>query len=422
MKISNRTLIREVDKCRVCGSSELEEVLSLGEQYVTDFVAEDTRRGLRGPLVLVMCDKAKGGCGLIQLKHTFNHDALYRQYWYKSGISVTMVKALADIVTKAETLIKLNAGDIVLDIGANDGTLLKQYVNKKLMKVGFEPSNLWELALQENTKIMHDYFGYKSFAKEFGRKKAKIITSIAMFYDLDDPNSFVSDVKRCLAKDGVWIVQMNYLGLMLENNTFDNISHEHLEYYSLKTLETLLKKHHLEAFDIEINDVNGGSFRVYIRHIGSSLKGSQGSNERIQKQRHYEIVKRLDEKETYLEFARRISIIKKNLNTFLQTENAKGKKIFVYGASTRGSVVLQFAQIDYPLIKAATDKNPDKWGKYIVGTRIKIVPLEEYRKERPDYLFVLPYQFISEIKDQEKSFAENGGKFVVSIPKVTIIL
>lgn len=414
-------LITERKNCRICGSTELTQILSLGDQYTSNFVTEDIEKGLRGPLELVLCERSRGGCGLVQLRHTFNHDVLYKQYWYRSGISPTMVKALNDIVARAEDLVHLNDGDIVLDIGANDGTLLRQYNRKDIMKVGFEPSNLWKLGIQESGRIINDYFNYDAFAKEFNGKKAKIITSIAMFYDLEDPNEFVSDIKRCLERDGVWIVQMNYLGLMVENNTFDNISHEHLEYYSLMTLEYLLKKHDLEAFDVETNDVNGGSFRIYIKHFGSQLEGSTGSTERLSKQRNYEMTNKLDEKDTYVKFAKRIEGIRKDLVTLLESERRNGKKIFIYGASTRGLVVLQYAHIDHNLIAAATDKNPDKWGKYIVGTGIKIIPLEEYRKERPDFLFVLPYHFIDEIKNQEKTFIEHNGRMIIAIPKVEII-
>jgi len=417
----NRPLVTELTECRICKSKTLIPILSLGEQYITNFVEESSTDAAKGPLELVLCNPTEGGCGLLQLKHTFNHDILYRRYWYRSGISTTMVRALNDIVDSAQQSVRLGSGDIVIDIGANDGTLLRRYKTEGLIKVGFEPSNLWELAKQDNTRILHDYFNFDRFNLEFQGKKAKIITSIAMFYDLEDPNRFVSDIKSCLATDGIWIVQMNYLGLMLENNTFDNISHEHLEYYSLLTLEKLLDRHNLEAFDVELNDVNGGSFRVYIRHKGAQVGNSETAGARLDAQRDYERRSKLESKETYIKFAERIEKIKKDLKSLLEAEIHKGKKVYIYGASTRGLVVLQFAGIDNRLITAATDKNPDKWGKYIVGTGIKIVSIDQYRKEKPDYLFVLPYHFIEEIKYQEREFIDRGGKLIVAIPKVCMI-
>lgn len=412
-------LITEINSCRVCGSKNLRFILSLGEQYVTDFVDKPEDTINKGPLTLVLCDSSLGGCGLLQLKHTFNHDALYKKYWYKSGISTSMVSALKEVVESVTSIIKLEKNDVVLDIGSNDGTLLKQY-DDNLIKIGFEPSNLWELGINKNTKIVNDYFGSDKFLNVSNNKKAKIITAIAMFYDLEDPNKFVYDLKKCLDENGIIVIQMNYLGLMLKNNTFDNISHEHLEYYSLKTLNYLLKKYDLEIFDVILNDVNGGSFRVYIKNKGSVITSLNGYD-RVKTQIDYEEKLGMDKKEVYAEFAERIVSIKEKLLSILESEKAKGKKIFIYGASTRGLVILQFVGIDEKLISLATDKNKDKWGKYIAGTKIKIIPIDEYRIQSPDYLFVLPYHFINEIMNQEDVYIKNGGKLIVAIPEVKII-
>lgn len=403
----------------MCGSKNLRFILSLGEQYVTDFVDKPEDTINKGPLTLVLCDSSSGGCGLLQLKHTFNHDALYKKYWYKSGISTSMVSALKEVVESVTSIIKLEKNDVVLDIGSNDGTLLKQY-DDNLIKIGFEPSNLWELGINKNTKIVNDYFGSDKFLNVSNNKKAKIITAIAMFYDLEDPNKFVYDLKKCLDENGIIVIQMNYLGLMLKNNTFDNISHEHLEYYSLKTLNYLLKKYDLEIFDVILNDVNGGSFRVYIKNKGSVITSLNGYD-RVKTQIDYEEKLGMDKKEVYAEFAERIVSIKEKLLSILESEKAKGKKIFIYGASTRGLVILQFVGIDEKLISLATDKNKDKWGKYIAGTKIKIIPIDEYRIQSPDYLFVLPYHFINEIMNQEDVYIKNGGKLIVAIPEVKII-
>jgi len=208
---------------------------------------------------------------------------------------------------------------------------------------------------------------------------------------------------------------------MLENNTFDNICHEHLEYYSLLSLSNLLDRHNMEAFDVELNDVNGGSFRIYIRHKGGKIKSFPGAEEKLRRLKAYEEKMGLYNNRAYDKFAKRIEKTKNDLMKFLGREVKKGKKIFIYGASTRGLVVLQYTEIDNKLIKAAVDKNPDKWGKYIVGTSIPIISIEKYREEKPDYLFVLPYHFIEEIKDQEKDFLAKGGKMIVAIPEFRII-
>lgn len=409
------------ESCRVCGSKKLRPIISLGNQYITNFTDVAIADAARGALDLVLCDIAEGGCGLLQLRHTTDQDALYRKYWYRSGISTTMVAALKDIVRCSEKLVKLGEGDIVVDIGSNDGTLLRHYENKNIVTVGFEPSNLWELGIPGTSKAIHDYFNYETFSCEIGDKKAKIITAVAMFYDLEDPNKFVDDIKKCLDKDGIFIIQMNYLGLMLENNTFDNISHEHLEYYSLLSLDALLKRHNLEIFDVELNDVNGGSYRVYVKHKDGAVVGLPGCDARVQALKNYEKSLGLDTAKAYQDFAGRISSIKEKLVGFLEKEVQAGKKIYIYGASTRGLVVLQYCGIDNKLISAATDKNPDKWGKYIVGTGIPIIPVEQYQKDKPDYLFVLPYQFLKEIVTQEKEFLNNGGKMIFALPEFRII-
>jgi len=409
------------ETCRVCGSNKLVPILSLGEQFVTNFVDDPKKDYPKGPLELVLCNVKDGGCGLLQLKHTLERDILYTKYWYQSGISKMMVKALADIVSCGEKIVKLSSGDLLIDIGANDGTLLRQYKTSGLVTVGFEPSDLYRLATKGTSKIINDYFNSGAFKREFKNKKAKLITSISMFYDLEDPNTFVEDIKQCLDKNGVWIIQMNYLGLMLENNTYDNICHEHLEYYSLLSLSNLLQRHNMEALDVELNDVNGGSFRIYVKHKGSKVQGFPGNSERLEKQKKYEEKMGLNDFKVYDKFAQRIEKSKTELMAFLTQKSKKGKKIFIYGASTRGLVVLQYAGVDKKLIIAATDMNPEKWGKYIVGTGIPIISIEQYRKEKPDYLFVLPYHFLEEIKNQEKAFLKAGGKMIVAIPKFEVI-
>src|SRR5712692_4249058 len=261
-----------ITKCRVCGSSGLDTILSLGDQFVSDFVTSDGNAA-RGPLELVRCMN----CGLVQLRHTFSRERLYRHYWYKSGISTTMRIALGDLVAKACEIAKPNPNDLVLDIGCNDGTLLRSYRIRELLLVGFEPAeNLVPEARKGTSWIFNDFFTAKTFVQKFGNKKARIVTSVAMFYDLEDPNSFVADVVKILAPDGVWVVQQNYLATMLEHNGFDNIGHEHLEYHTLGSMSRLLEKHELEVFDVETNDVNGGSFRTLIAHkeqfpVGNSV-------------------------------------------------------------------------------------------------------------------------------------------------------
>ncbi|PIN98134.1 MAG: hypothetical protein COT90_05645 [Candidatus Diapherotrites archaeon CG10_big_fil_rev_8_21_14_0_10_31_34] len=414
--------IKEINKCRVCGQKNLIEILSLGNQFVSNFVNSPEENQTKIPLELVLCDANSCGCGLLQLKHTTPSQFMYRNYWYRSGMNKTMTLALKDITKKAEQIISLKENDLVLDIGCNDGTLLRSYETKGLKLIGFDPAkNLLEYSTKGTTKIINNFFNAEEFKKWFGEKKAKIITSIAMFYDLDDPNEFVSDVKKVLDEKGLWIIQMSYLPLMLEQNAFDNICHEHLEYYSLTSLENLLKRHEMEMIGVELNDVNGGSYRVYIKNKKSKMKAPEKEEKKLTELIEKEKKMQLDKIKPYQEFADRVNKIKKELVEFIEKENGKGKKVFVYGASTKGNTLLQFFNLDSKLIKGAAERNPDKFGKKTIGTMIPIISEEQARKEKPDYFLVLPWHFLKEFKEREKEYFEQGGKFIVPLPEFKII-
>lgn len=407
--------------CRVCGKGGMVPILSLGDQYAVGFLDTAQETTVKAPLDLVLCEPARGGCGLLQLRHTLDHELLYRRYWYQSGISTTMVADLADLAGASTRVAGLKAGDLVIDIGCNDGTLLKQYRVQGLDRVGFEPSNLWKLAESSGARILNDYFNAATFHRELGARRARAITSIAMFYDLEDPNAFVHDISECLDPDGLWIVQMNYLGLMLTENTFDNISHEHLEYYSLLSVENLLNRHGLEVMDVELNDVNGGSYRLYIRRIGARIGPEPGAAARLAAVRRDEARRGFDRREIYDAFSGRIAGIRDRILSILRTEKAAGRRTYIYGASTRGLVVLQYAGIASDLIPAAVDKNRDKWGRYIAGTGIPVIPFDEYRANLPDLLLVLPYQFKREIMLQEADFLRRGGRMIFAMPEVQVV-
>jgi len=328
-----------------------------------------------------------------------------------------MREALADIATKAYQVAQPSAGDIAIDIGCNDGTLLRSYPRSGLRLVGFEPAeNLVPDARRDTDWVFNDFFKASAFHDKFGNERAKIITSVAMFYDLEDPNSFVSDIAQSLASDGVWVVQQNYLASMLQKNGFDNIGHEHLEYYSLSTMEKLLTNHGLGIFDVETNDVNGGSFRIYACH-----RGIYATRESVEGLRRTEQHLQLGGGEVYHTFAANIRRIRSHLTQLVKNEVRNGKTVYVYGASNRGNTILQYCGLDYRLIKKAADANNEKWGRKTVGTKIPIVSKEEARKDKPDYFLILPHHFLDEIKREEKDYLEHGGKFIVPLPEVRLV-
>ena len=410
-------------KCRICKSTKLFPLLSLGDLYVSEFVSSDEDVTIKAPLDLVMCDLESGGCGLVQLRHTVAPEQLYRNYWYRSFTNESMRVALAEIVHCAEDIISLESKDIVLDIGCNDGTLLRAYRAHGIRRIGFEPSrNLLVFAQQGNDLIINDFFNAKAFRREIPKEKAKVITTIAMFYDLEDPNSFVADICECLHPSGVWINQLSYLPSMLEQNAFDNICHEHLEYYTLTVFANLVGQHGLEVFDVELNDVNGGSFRVFVRHKGTKVGTTDGFGPaRVEALMHFENHLGIAKHDLYAAFSDRVQKAQKQLMGFVRSELARGKKIYGYGASTKGNTLLQFYGLDVTLIPAIADRNSDKWGKRTVGTNIPIISEEQARREQPDYLLVLPWHFLNNFQEREHEFLAAGGKFIVPLPSFRIV-
>lgn len=411
--------------CRVCGEA-LDPVLSLGELYVSNFISPGEPEGIKAPLELVLCRR----CRLLQLKHTVPAEAMYQNYWYRSGTNQSMRSALADIANKAELLIHLREGDSVLDIGCNDGTLLASYKAERITKIGFDPAkNMEEYSRKLANKIVVDFFDAERYflEKDLADCRPRIVTSIAMFYDLEDPNRFVSDVKKVMHPDGLWVVQMSYLPLMLKQNELGNVCHEHLEYYSLQSFEYLLRRHDFEVVDLELNDVNGGSLRTYIRNrpaAESSFADAtyrELARDRVRSLREQEARMNLEDIRTYLEFAAWVDRIRQDVVGFIRTQVGQGKKVYVYGASTKGNTLLQYFGLDHTLITAASERNPDKWGKMTVGTRIPIVSEEDARTARPDYFLVLPWHFIEEFQAREKDYLLSGGKFIVPMPHFMLI-
>lgn len=403
--------------CRVCYFNQLSPLFSIGEQFVNNFVnKEDAGKGIKAPLELVMCEN----CSLVQLKHTAPQELLYSgYYWYKSNVTETMRKALREITQKAEEKFNLQAGDVVLDIGSNDGTLLRTYAVPGLITVGVEPAkNLAEEGATGITQFISDFWNYENYLQKVG-KRAKVITAIGMFYDMEDPNQFIADIEKALTKDGVFIAQLMCLKNMLDSNDVSNLCHEHLEYYSFSSLEFLFNKHGLKIFDVEINAVNGGSYRVYAKKNGAPVVAPEGAEERIRGVREDE--KELQSKDVFLDFFNRIEENKKKCVDFIKREVAKGKKVWVYGASTKGNVILQYYGLDHSLIEAASERSPWKWGKYTVGTMIPCVSEEEARRRQPDYFLVLPYAFFNEMYEREEEWRNKGGKFLVPLPLFRVV-
>ena len=408
-----KTVNVPIRECRACYSKRLLNVISFGNLYLSDFLRTN-KKPPKYPLALVLCRN----CSLLQLKHTTPSSLLYTDnYGYKSGINQTMKDQLKEIAGNSiKKLKKTDEKITAIDIGANDGTLLKFYP-KNVYKVAVEPIKKFAEESKKYTDVViNDFFSYESYKKVLKDKKAELITVISCFYDIDDPNKFLKDITNILKDDGILVIQQNYLKLMLEQNAFDNVVHEHLEYYSLTSLQNLLKKHNLEVFDVEVNNINGGSFRTYI-----CIKGERPISQSVKNLLIVEKRLNLDKKTVYKEFAKRVRENKKILKKFIKTEVKKGKKIYVYGASTRGNTLLQYFNLNKKLIPYAVERNPEKWGKKIASVGIPIISEKEARKKMPDYMLVLPWFFKDEFLKRESDYLKKGGHFIFPLPQLEII-
>ena len=403
----------KIKNCRSCNSKNLINILSLGEQYLSDFT-KTNRKPKAFPLTIVLCKK----CFLVQLEYTTPQKYLYTErYGYRSGINQTMQDELKEIAQKALQKIGKNRKNFtVVDIGANDGTLLKNYP-KKIYRIGVEPiTKLAKEANKHADKIINDYFDFSSYQKVLKDKKANIVTAISCFYDMEQPNKFLEDVKKIMKDDGIFIIQQNYLVGMLQQNAFDNIVHEHLEYYSLLSLNNLLKKHGLEVFDLEERKLNGGSFRTYI-----AITGKRKKTKAVLKMEKYETKLKLNNKKIYLDFAKRIKNNKEKILNFVKKETNRGKLVYLYGASTRGNTMLQYFELNNKHIKKAVERNTEKWGKIISSVGIPIISEEEARRDKPDYMLVLPWFFKEEFLRREKKYLQSGGHFIFPLPNLRIV-
>lgn len=420
--MTDKKICTERTTCRVCGSANLLPVIDLGKQFIAGHFVKDSLPGFLNkpyPLELVRCSGA-GSCGLVQTRHTVAPSALYYDYGYLSGINEIMRANLEEITGRVENIIALRRSDIVLDIGCNDGTLLLSYRTPGLDRVGFDPAdNAAAIARSRGLDVVQDFFSARAFQACRPGGKARAVTSCAMFYDLEDPVNFVRGVAAVLDERGIWVIEVAYLPATLQNNSFDTICHEHLEYYSLNNIEWILGKNHLRIYDLEFNEINGGSVRLFIQKDGSAPL-PEANRARLEKALKEEEALALDTEAPYAQFRASAARIQQDLHSLLLDLKKAGKSVYAYGASTKGNTILQFCGIDHTLLAKAADRNPDKWGRRTLGTDIPIVSEEQARAEKPDYFLVLPWHFLEGFVKRETEFLKRGGKFILPIPEVRL--
>lgn len=412
--------LKRITQCRVCGSKALTPSIDLGLQYLQgSFVTETQKPPLRRiPTCLVRCDpdKDQDACGLLQLEYSVPTSMLYSDYWYRSGTNATMTNHLKEIADEAREMFATDNRHSILDIGSNDNTLLNQFPDTWI-RVGVEPSNASMFAkFNEKLNIINDTFPSPKLTKAYPKMPFDVITSIAMFYDLESPIKFAHYVNAMLSETGVWIVEMSYLPDMLATNSFDTICHEHLEYYSFAVLEYIFKEVGMRCCRVQRNKINGGSIRCWVVKSHNDLATDEWNREMAQL-RKSEFDLCLDTCEPYEAFGCRIVKIRDQIRNHVQKAMAKGERIHVLGASTKGNTLLQWCGLDSRHIQAAADRNPEKDGAFTLGTGIPIISEEKSRAMKPDWYLVLPWHFKEEIMERERAAYEAGTGFIFPLPE-----
>jgi SAM-dependent methyltransferase len=402
--------------CRLCGSADFLTVLDLGHQALTGvFPASAEERVSKGPLELVWCSS----CTLLQLAHSYEPTEMYGDnYGYRSGLNRSMLQHLARKARGLEVLVGLSPGDVVLDIGSNDGTLLAAYATNPLRRIGIDPIAMrFADYYPADAEIVADFFSVPRF-REVSDVHARIITSIAMFYDVEDPVAFARDVGDCLAPDGVWHFEQSYMPSMLRSTAYDTVCHEHIEYYSLATVRRILDEAGLELIDVRFNRVNGGSFAVTAAHVGSPFEPSRvlidwfvAQEERIS----------LETPGPFRRFEERVFQHRTDLTQLITTLRSAGASVMGYGASTKGNVLLQFCGFGPAQIEAIAEVNEEKFGRVTPGTGIPIVSEDEFRARQPDYLLVFPWHFRDGFLEREEEYLKCGGRLIFPLPEIEIV-
>ncbi|NKI95071.1 class I SAM-dependent methyltransferase [Rhizobacter sp. SG703] len=409
-------MINKISKCRVCGNTHLHLVLDLGGQMLTGVFPRSTdAKVTTGPLRLVKCVGGDEVCGLLQLEHSYDLAEMYGlNYGYRSGLNASMVKHLHEKVARIMRTVSLQAGDLVVDIGSNDSTTLQAYP-KDLTLVGVDPTGVkFHTYYPAHVQLIPDFFSGRLVKERFPGRKARVVTSFSMFYDLEDPLQFMREVHEVLADDGIWVFEQSYMPTMLEMNSYDTACHEHLEYYALRQIQWMADKVGFRIVDVEFNDVNGGSFSVTVAKADGKVAPVAAVQQLLDAERE----RGLDTLAPYEQFAQRVAQLRTELRDFVLSARAAGKTVAVLGASTKGNVLLQYCGLDASLISQVGEVNAEKFGAFTPGTFIPIVPEPDLLAANPDYLLVLPWHF--------RAFFLGNGKYkgktlVFPLPRLDVV-
>lgn len=411
------TRFKKIDKCRICDSIDLACVLDLGEQALTGVFPRSREQDVTvGPVRLVKCN-AKTGCGLLQLEHTYDLAEMYGDnYGYRSGLNASMVRHLQAKVQRILDLALLQPGDFVLDIGSNDSTTLRAYPDDAgLILVGMDPSaGKFRHHYPAHVSLIEDFFSAQGFRERFPDAKPRVVTSFAMFYDLEAPMEFVRQVHDILADDGIWVFEQSYMPTMLEANAYDTVCQEHLEFYALAQIQWMAERVGFRIVDVEFNDINGGSFSVTVQKSTSPRDIAPSVQETLERENQLG----LDTLEPYAAFAQRVADSRDALRAFIAKAKAEGKTVAALGASTKGNVLLQYCDISEQDVFAVGEVNDDKFGAFTPGTLLPITSEQDLLARKPDYLLVLPWHFRQFFVANPRF---NGANLLFPLPELEVV-
>ena len=406
----------KIEECRICGNAQLELVLDLGEQMLTGvFPRSPDEDVTTGPLQLVKCVGEGDVCGLLQLAHSYDLGEMYGDnYGYRSGLNDSMVAHLKAKVARIRSLVQLDPGDLVVDIGSNDATTLRAYDQSDLTLVGVDPTgSKFAEFYPDHVALIPDFFSSALVSDRFPGRKAKVVTSFSMFYDLPRPMEFMRQVRDLLADDGVWVFEQSYMPLMLDTNSYDTVCHEHLEFYALRQIEWMAGRVGLRIVDVEFNDVNGGSFSVTV----TPGRADEPIAPAVQAILDREDAAGLHTIKPYRAFADRVAASREELRRFVAQAKSGGKQVAALGASTKGNVLLQYCGFTDQDIVAVGEVNPDKFGAFTPGTFLPIVPEDDLIERGIEYLLVLPWHFRAFF---DKSAKFRATKLVYPLPELEV--
>jgi NDP-4-keto-2,6-dideoxyhexose 3-C-methyltransferase len=404
----------KLERCRICGNANLVRILDLGEQMLTGVFPRSTSQQVTtGPLQLVKC-MGQDACGLVQMEHSYQLGEMYGEnYGYRSGLNKSMVAHLYAKVARIKGMVTLRAGDLVVDIGSNDSTTLQAYP-ADLELVGVDPTGTkFRAYYPPHVQLIPDFFSAALIKERFPGRKAKVVTSFSMFYDLEDPMGFMRQVHEILDDDGVWVFEQSYMPTMLATNSYDTVCHEHLEFYALRQIQWMAERVGFSITDVEFNDVNGGSFSVTVRKSADKKPPIAA----VQKILDREYADGLDTLVPFQAFAERVVKSRQAFRAFIDKAAAEGKTVGALGASTKGNVLLQYCGIAPPAIAFVGEVNPEKYGCFTPGSWIPIIPEDELLAKRPDYLVVLPWHFRKFFEGMESLASQT---LVFPLPELTV--